>query len=229
MPDELLHPRFAESTLESTLADSPVVLIHGPRQSGKTTLARVIGRKRGYAYFSFDDDVTLETATSDPAGFIADLPEKCILDEVQRVPALFTSMKAAVDRDRRPGRFKTRNYGRLGRELTTRIVAGGYPAALARSTPKRRTVWYRDYIETLVQCDVRKLARRSRRRISAVSANCARRRASALRPASCSTTEKRVCRSGTGCTRSRSEPCGSWFEMSEWCPRQDSNLRPSAP
>ncbi len=210
MPDELLHPRFAESALERALADSPIVLIHGPRQSGKTTLARVIGRKRGYTYFSFDDDVTREAATSDPAGFVADLPETCILDEVQRVPALFTSMKAAVDRDRRPGRFlltgsanvllvpkladslagrmellrlhplaqcelahvrpgflgalfagrfKGRNYGRLGRELATRIVAGGYPAALARSTPKRRAVWYRDYIETLVQRDVRELAR----------------------------------------------------------------------
>jgi len=57
------------------------------------------------------------------------------------------------------GRLKSRNYGRLGRELATRITAGGYPAALARSTPKRRAVWYRDYIETLVHRDVRELAR----------------------------------------------------------------------
>ena len=49
--------------------------------------------------------MTREAATSDPAGFIADLPEKCILDEVQRIPALFTSTKAAVDCDRRPGRL----------------------------------------------------------------------------------------------------------------------------
>jgi hypothetical protein len=57
------------------------------------------------------------------------------------------------------GRFKARNYGRLGKELAARIAAGGYPTALARVTPRRRATWYRDYIETLVQRDVRDLAR----------------------------------------------------------------------
>lgn len=210
MPAEVLHPRFAESALDRALADTPVVLIHGPRQSGKTTLARAVGGSRGYAYFSFDDAVALEAAETDPVGFIADLPERSILDEVQRVPALFTAIKAAVDRDRRPGRFlltgsanvllvpkladslagrmeilrlhplaqcelaahpaafldalfddafEARRYGRLGKELATRIVAGGYPTALARATPRRRATWYRDYIESLVQRDVRDLAR----------------------------------------------------------------------
>ena len=210
MPRETLHPRFAAPTLEDALEDSPVVLIHGPRQSGKTTLAQAVGGKRGYAYFSFDDAVALEAATTDPVGFIADLPERSILDEVQRVPALFTAIKATVDRDRRPGRFlltgsanvlfvprladslagrmeilrlhplaqcelagrasafldvlfsggfRARRYGRLGQELAARIVAGGYPAAVARSTSRRRAVWYRDYIEALVLRDVVDLAR----------------------------------------------------------------------
>lgn len=210
MSAEALHPRLAEAALDRALADTPVVLIHGPRQSGKTTLAKAVGEGRGYAYFSFDDAVALEAATTDPVGFIADLPERSILDEVQRVPALFTAIKAAVDRDRRPGRFlltgsanvllvprladslagrmeilrlhplaqcelaahppafldalfdgalEARSYGRLGKELATRIVAGGYPAALARATPRRRATWYRDYIESLVQRDVRDLAR----------------------------------------------------------------------
>jgi len=56
-------------------------------------------------------------------------------------------------------RFKNREYGRLGVELAERIVAGGYPAALARATSSRRATWYRDYIDTLVQRDVRDLAR----------------------------------------------------------------------
>lgn len=60
---------------------------------------------QGYAYVSFDDDVLRASAQADPAGFVADLPDKVVLDEAQRVPALFTSIKAAVDRDRRPGRF----------------------------------------------------------------------------------------------------------------------------
>jgi predicted AAA+ superfamily ATPase len=57
------------------------------------------------------------------------------------------------------GAFKTRSYGRLGVELAERIVAGGYPAALVRATPRRRATWYRDFIEAQVQRDVRELAR----------------------------------------------------------------------
>ncbi len=64
----LYYPRYAESRLTEALADTPVGLIHGPRQSGKTTLARELGRKSGYTYFSFDDAATLEAAQSDPVG-----------------------------------------------------------------------------------------------------------------------------------------------------------------
>ncbi|MGB5892434.1 MAG: AAA family ATPase, partial [Thermoanaerobaculia bacterium] len=105
MSVDRLYPRLAEDRLEEALSDSPVVLIHGPRQSGKTTLARRVGERRGYAYFSFDDDVLLSAATADPVGFVDDLPERAILDEAQRAPALFTALKKAVDRHRTPGRF----------------------------------------------------------------------------------------------------------------------------
>jgi predicted AAA+ superfamily ATPase len=210
MVTERILPRFAEPRLVEALADTPVVLIHGPRQCGKTTLAQVAGRKQGYVYLSFDDEVTLAAATSDPVGFVADLPERVILDEVQRVPGIFRTLKAVVDRQRVPGRFlltgssnvlllptladslagrlgvlrlhplaqcelaerrpgflralfsgafKTRKTERLGRALAERIAAGGYPAALARSSGRRRATWYRDYLESLVQRDVRDLAR----------------------------------------------------------------------
>src|SRR5437879_897311 len=78
-----LFPRFAEARLVEALEDSAVVLIHGPRQCGKTTLARIVGEKRDYAYFSFDDDVSRAAAEADPAGFVAELPARAILDEVQ--------------------------------------------------------------------------------------------------------------------------------------------------
>lgn len=100
-----LHPRFLRRKLLEALRDTPVVLVHGPRQCGKTTLAKTLEEEAGYAYVSFDNDIQRAAAQSDPMAFVADLPDRCILDEVQRVPALFTSIKVNVDNDRRPGRF----------------------------------------------------------------------------------------------------------------------------
>ena len=105
MPQSSLYPRFTEVRLVEALEDTPAVLVHGPRQCGKTTLAKVTGERLGYAYFSLDDPVTREAARSDPVGFVGDLPKQSILDEVQRVPALFTSLKTVIDRERIPGRF----------------------------------------------------------------------------------------------------------------------------
>ena len=85
------------------MEDTPVVLVHGPRQCGKTTLARMVGDAAGYEYITFDDDIQLSAARTDPVGFVSDLTDRTILDEVQRIPALFLALKSAVDRDRRPG------------------------------------------------------------------------------------------------------------------------------
>ena len=181
------------------------------------TTAAAGSENRGYDYLSFDDEVVRGGAQADPMGFVADLPERVILDEVQRVPALFSALKMEADRRRAPGRFVlagstnvllvprlsdslagrmqivrlhplaqcelgaaqqlkgARQDGfldalfdrsfrmgraeRLGGQLSERIVAGGYPAPLARPTGRRRANWYRDYIDALVQRDVRDLAR----------------------------------------------------------------------
>jgi len=98
-------PRFVATRLREALADTPAVLIHGPRQSGKTTLARTVGEPRGYAYVTFDDEATVQAARRDPTGFVNALPAKSILDEVQRVPEIFTSLKATIDRRRMAGRY----------------------------------------------------------------------------------------------------------------------------
>jgi len=100
-----LYPRYLQPRVIEALVDTPVVLIHGPRQCGKTTLARQVGDAEEFTYLSFDDDVQRAAAQADPVGYVADLPERVILDEVQRVPELFTSLKAAVDARRKPGRF----------------------------------------------------------------------------------------------------------------------------
>ncbi len=81
--------RFVQQRLEKALADTPVVLVHGPRQCGKTTLVKHFLGNKGYSYLSLDDEGILAAATEDPVGFVAGLPEFVILDEIQRAPGLF--------------------------------------------------------------------------------------------------------------------------------------------
>ncbi len=236
MTESHFYPRYVERRLAEALEDSPVVLIHGPRQCGKTTLAQfacapnylrwgdgeltwgedrvswgVSQQRRDYKYITFDDAVVRDGAQADPMGFVADLPERVILDEIQRVPNLFSAIKLEVDRRRRPGRFiligstnvllipalsdslagrlqvvplhplaqselavesgtgfldalfgdgfEIRQNERLGTRLIERIVAGGFPAALTRPTPRRQANWYRDYVQAQLQRDVRDMAR----------------------------------------------------------------------
>ena len=83
----------------------PVVLIHGPRQCGKTTLAKIVAEAEGYGYIDFDEKEARDFARAEPDRFIQSLPERIVMDEVQRVPEMFGSLKAEVDRNRIPGRF----------------------------------------------------------------------------------------------------------------------------
>lgn len=101
--EQPLHPRLAARRVATALADTPVVLVNGPRQCGKTTLVRSLVEPRR-PYFTLDDETTLAAATADPAGFVRGLD--CVtIDEVQRAPDLLRAIKRAVDDDRRPGRF----------------------------------------------------------------------------------------------------------------------------
>lgn len=98
--------RSLRAPLRAALADTPVVLLAGPRQAGKSTLAASsLVEGPPPSYISFDDPAELAAAQADPAGFVAGLGERVVLDEAQRAPGLFLPIKASVDRDRRPGRF----------------------------------------------------------------------------------------------------------------------------
>ena len=99
----MLYPRRMEARLAEALQDTPVVLLAGPRQSGKTTLARQVA-EQGRRYLTLDDDLTLLSAREDPVGLIRGL-DRAVIDEVQRAPGLLLAIKKSVDEDRRPGRF----------------------------------------------------------------------------------------------------------------------------
>ncbi len=98
--------RAIQSELVLALGDRPVVFLAGPRQCGKSTLARLLARETLRAdYLTFDDLSTLTAARTDPEAFIRGLTGSVVIDEVQRVPEVLLPIKASVDRDRRPGRF----------------------------------------------------------------------------------------------------------------------------
>lgn len=202
-----LYPRWIEPRIDEALLDTPVVLLAGPRQAGKTTLVRQF-TERGLHYLTLDDELTLLSAREDPVGMIRNL-DRAVIDEIQRAPQLLLAIKKTVDEDRRPGRFLltgsanlmalptvadslagrmetllllplsqseienrpanwidsifagkilTADPPALGKELVERVLRGGYPEAIARPTAKRRITWARQYIDAIIQRDVRDVA-----------------------------------------------------------------------
>lgn len=198
------YPRRIGSRIAEALADTPVVLLAGPRQAGKTTLVRQISGN-GVRYLTLDDELTLMSAREDPVGMIRSL-DRAVIDEIQRAPSLLLAIKKSVDEDRRPGRFlltgsanlmalptvadslagrmetllllplsqgeiegQSTNWldsvfsGRIprpspqspGGDLVDRVLRGGYPEAISRPTQRRRIAWARQYMDALIQRDVR--------------------------------------------------------------------------
>lgn len=106
-------PRRAEALVREALQDTRVVVVNGARQVGKSTLAEVALRSSpgGTARF-LDDPATRAAATEDPVRFVQH-DGLMLIDEVQRVPELWLTIKHAVDRDPRPGRFLLTGSARL--------------------------------------------------------------------------------------------------------------------
>lgn len=203
--------RHIEPAVLTALGDTPVVTVTGPRQSGKSTLAKaLIEDGLDAEYVTLDDALTLGAALEDPTGFVRRGGRTLVIDEVQRAPELFLAIKAAVDEDRRPGSFLltgsanvltapriseslvgrtelidlwpfsqgelegrrerfvdllfSGDAGKLtaageGRErIVERVLAGGYPDAVAREDAVRREDWFRSYVSTMLQREVRDLA-----------------------------------------------------------------------
>lgn len=100
---EPMYPRFIEQRVRNAMKARRIVLISGPRQSGKTTLARHIADDE-LPFISLDDPSVLQSAIDDPYRMVRD-HERAVIDEVHRAPGLILPIKLTVDADTRPGRY----------------------------------------------------------------------------------------------------------------------------
>ncbi len=97
-------PRLLTSRIQTLLRSFPVVVVTGPRQTGKSTLIRELLGGPGRRYVSLDEIETQERAEREPAALLGG-DEPITIDEVQRSPGLLLAIKRSVDKDRRSGRF----------------------------------------------------------------------------------------------------------------------------
>lgn len=178
--------RNAEELARTLARGFPIVAFTGPRQSGKTTLARALFPE--HAYVSLEDPVEREFALRDPRGFLARFPEGAVIDEAQRCPDLFSYLQGLVDTRRRMGDFILTGSQQFGlrsgisQSLAGRVglvqllpfalaelrAAGRMPQSLDAvlwqggfpplyDRELRPHLWFPNYVATYVERDVRQL------------------------------------------------------------------------
>ncbi|MFQ5627973.1 MAG: ATP-binding protein [bacterium] len=97
--------RNITSDILEALQSSPVILINGARQTGKSTLVQHLAKQHGFQYVTLDNYSVMDAVKQDPVGYLNAFKQPLIVDEVQRIPQIFQAIKQIVDEDRRPGRF----------------------------------------------------------------------------------------------------------------------------
>jgi uncharacterized protein len=206
----MLIPRNLKTPLLDAAKDTPVVMLNGARQTGKSTLmAGLISGKDSPEQITLDDFAVLESARSAPKSFIQQFAGRVIIDEIQKLPELLLPIKESIDRNRVPGKFFLTGSADVltlpkvseslaGRmeihtlwplsqgeirgvqedlidvlfsdtklpkikpietpELLEIITIGGYPEVVKRTDENRRTAWFRSYITSILERDVRDLS-----------------------------------------------------------------------
>lgn len=96
-------PRDAEKIIQEQLQGFPIVTITGPRQSGKTTLARALFSQKSYV--SLENPDIRQAAADDPRSFLDQMPDGAVIDEIQRAPEILSYLQTHVDMDGRVGLF----------------------------------------------------------------------------------------------------------------------------
>jgi uncharacterized protein len=109
----MTRTRWIEAAVADALVDTPVVVINGARQVGKSTLAEGLQFRGTVDFVTFDDAQVRRAAEIDPRGFVDRPVDTMVIDEAQLAPGIFRAVKAEVDRDRRPGRFVLTGSSRL--------------------------------------------------------------------------------------------------------------------
>src|SRR5712691_2824457 len=112
MADRFL-PRAVAGRVLAAFSDTPVVVVNGPRQAGKTTLVRALPDAGRAEVVTVDVVASRQAARYDPRAFLDRSVDTLVIDEAQLEPGLFRAIKAEVDRDRRPGRFLLIGSSRL--------------------------------------------------------------------------------------------------------------------
>lgn len=158
----------------------PATGILGPRQVGKTTLARHIANKKDYLYLDLENPMD-RNKLEDPAYFLGQFRDRCvILDEVQFLPEIYAALRGIIDSDRRPGRFILlgsaspdiiRNSadtlaGRIGylqlnpftlaevKDEKKLWLRGGFPLSYLAPSDRASALWRRNFILTYIQRDL---------------------------------------------------------------------------
>ena len=128
-----MYARYLQPILRELLGELRIVYLTGPRQAGKTTLARLASRELGLDYFTLDDQATMAAAESDPHGFVRSLGRKrVVLDEFQYAPALIPAIKEASDRlePNERGKFLLTGSADIFRSARTQEALPGHMARL---------------------------------------------------------------------------------------------------